>query len=187
MADKGRSYIVFVDETGFMLAPVLRRTWAPRGETPIIKVSEPHGRISVIGALALRQDPTRFAFYFHLLQDNANFNGKSVAKFVEHIRQLLDGPITLLWDEYCIHRAKPVKEYLRKNPSIRAEEFPPYAPELNPVDYVWSYVKYGRLANYCPHGLPELRQRITAELASVAEQPRLLRGLFSRTGLRLED
>jgi putative transposase len=78
-----------------------------------------------------------------------------------------------------------VKEYLRKNPTIEAEQFPPYAPELNPVDYVWSYVKYGRLANYCPHNLAELRRRVTQELTSVAGQPKLLRALFSRKGLPL--
>ena len=108
-------------------------------------------------------------------------------RFVANIRELLHGPITLLWDEYCIDRARPVKEYLRNNPSVEAEEFPPYAPELNSVDYVWSYVKYGRLANYCAQNLTELRQRVTEELNSVAEQPNLLRALFSRTGLALDD
>ena len=185
MTDEARSYIVFVDETGFMLAPVVRRTWAPRGKTPILKISDPHGRISVIGAMTLQRDTFEFGFYFHLLEDNANFNGNSVANFVAQVDQLLNSPMTLVWDEYCIHRAKPVKEYLRKNPTIEAEEFPPYAPELNPVDYVWSYVKYGRLANYCPRNLAELRLRVTQELTSVAQQPNLLRALFSRTGLPL--
>lgn len=170
-----------------MLGPVLRRTWAPRGKTPVIKVTKPHERISVIGAMTLQREPIHFGFYFHLLEDNANFNGKSIATFVAQVRKLLHGPITLLWDEYCIHRARPVTGYLRKNRSIEVEEFPPYAPELNPVDYVWSYVKYGRMANYCPQDLTELRQRVTEELSSVAEQPHLLRALFSRTGLALED
>jgi transposase len=59
-----------------------------------------------------------------------------------------------------------VKNYLSKNP-IEVEELPPYAPELNPVDYVWSYVKYARLANYCPHNLFELRKTIMVELTRV--------------------
>jgi hypothetical protein len=65
-------------------------------------------------------------------------------------------------------------------------EFPEFPPELNPVDYVWSYVKYGRLANYCPHDTVELRERVTAELTGVSKHPRLLRSLFMRTGLTLE-
>ena len=187
MADKEYSYLVFIDETGFMLAPVLRRTWAPRGKTPVLKVTEPHGRISAIGAMTLQRDSFDFGFHFQLLGDNINFNGNSVAKFVADIRHVLNGPITLIWDQYCIHRAKPLREYLQMNPSIEVEELPPYAPELNPVDYVWSYVKYGRLANYCPHHLAELRQSVTTELTRVAGQPRLLRALFSRTGLSLDD
>jgi transposase len=79
-----------------------------------------------------------------------------------------------------------VKKLLEENHSIEIEALPPYAPELNPVDYVWSYVKYGRLANYCPFDLAELRKTVTAELTLVTQQPKLLRSLFSHTGLTLD-
>ena len=127
MKSADRSFIVFVDEAGFMLAPVVRRTWAPRGRTPILKVSDPHGKISVIGAMALQREPISFSFYFHLLEDNANFKGRSVAAFLKYVRGQLDGTITLLWDEYCIHRARPVMEYIEATPTIEVAEFPPYA------------------------------------------------------------
>jgi transposase len=136
--------------------------------------------------MVLQRRPIRFTFHFHLLDDNVNCKGESVASFVKRVRETLNGPITVLWDDYCIHRAKPVKDYVERIGSIEIEEFPPYAPELNPVDYVWSYIKYGRLANFCPKGLSELREAVTKELVSVAEQPRLLRALFSRTGLSLD-
>jgi transposase len=80
-----------------------------------------------------------------------------------------------------------VKDFLDGTPSIEVVEFPPYAPELNPVDYVWPCVKYDRLANYRPRNLAELRQRITEELTLVAEQPGLQKALFSRAGLPLDD
>lgn len=63
--------------------------------------------------------------------------------------------------------------------------FPPYAPELNPVDRVWGYVKYNRLPNYCPNTLAELRARLMAEFFRVQTQPKLLRSLFDSTGLTL--
>jgi transposase len=72
------------------------------------------------------------------------------------------------------------------NPSIEIVELPPYAPELNPVDYVWSYVKYARLSNFCPYDLFELRKAVTEELTNVKKHPRLLRALFSGTGLTLD-
>jgi transposase len=185
--EKEHSYIVFVDETGFMLGPLVRRTWAPRGQTPVLKLTTPHERISAMGAMTIRRSPVRFGFYFELLPDNANFKGPSVAKFLDHLRHKLGGTITLIWDEIRIHSARPVHDWLSQHSSVEVEELPPYAPELNPVDYVWSYVKYGRLANYCPHDTVELRERVTMELTRVSRRPRLLRSLFLHTGLTLED
>jgi len=169
-----------------MLGPLVRRTWAPRGKTPVIRVTTPHERISGIGAMTIRRSPLRFGFHFQLLPDNMNFEGHSTAAFLYRLRQRLRGPITLIWDQIRIHSATPVKEFLSKNPSIEVVEFPPYAPELNPVDYVWSYVKHARLANYCPHDLFELRKTISEELTNVKRHPRLLRSLFSGTGLTLD-
>jgi len=81
---------------------------------------------------------------------------------------------------------KPVRDYLAAHRRVVVEPFPPYAPELNPVDYVWSYVKYDRLPNYCPSGLSELRQRITAEFRRLQKRPDLLESLFQRAGLPLD-
>src|SRR5260370_7254848 len=83
-AQKRHAYIVFVDESGFMLAPLLRRTWAPRGCTPIVRISGPHGRISVIGAITISPERRRFSFYFQLSADNANFRGESAVQFINH-------------------------------------------------------------------------------------------------------
>lgn len=185
-AEEKESYIVFVDETGFMLDPLVRRTWAPRGQTPVIRVTAPHERISAIGAMTIRRSPVRFGFHFHLLPDNWNFQGRSVAAFLNDLRHRLRGPITLVWDQIRIHSAEPVKKYLSRHPGIEVEELPPYAPELNPVDFVWSYVKCARLGNYCPHDLIELRNTVMAELTRVKKSPRLLRSLFSGTGLTLD-
>ena len=180
-----KSYVVFIDEAGFMLNPLVRRTWAPRGKTPVIQVFKPHERISVVGAMTLALRTKRFGFQFHLLPDNANFCGEDIVDFIKGIRRKLRGNITLLWDMIEIHRAKPVMNCVAKHQTVRLEYFPPYAPELNPVDQVWSYVKYGRLANYCPDSLTELRERITAEFDRLTKQPDLLASLFCHTGLTL--
>jgi transposase len=180
------SYIVFIDEAGFMLDPLVRKTWAPRGKTPVIRVTTPHERISVIGAMTLRRSPVRFGFHFHLLPDNMNFHGNSVAAFLTHLRATLHGPVTVLWDEIRIHSSFPVRDFLLSHPDVEIVQFPPYAPELNPVDYVWSYVKYARLSNYCPKDSIELRETVFNELSRVKRSPRLLRSLFSGTGLSLD-
>lgn len=109
-----------------------------------------------------------------------------MVQFVEHVSRKVRGPITLLWDQIPIHRAKPVKNYLARHQRLVVEPFPPYAPELNPVDNVWSYVKYHRLPNYTPRNLHELRMRITAEFYRLQNRPDLLRAFFKHTGLSLD-
>jgi len=184
-ARRRHAYIVFADEAGFMLDPVRRRTWAPRGHTPVIKLSEPHGRISVIGAITISPKRTHFGFHFHLLADNANFHGDSVVRFIEEVHRRVRSPVTLVWDAIPIHSARPVRDYLGAHRTIVVEPFPPYTPELNPVDNVWGYIKYNRLANYTSYNLDELRKRITAELRRLQKRPDLLESFFNRTGLGL--
>src|SRR5262249_15453821 len=74
-----KAWLVFIDETGFMLGPVIRRTFAPRGHSPVIKQTDPHRKISVIGALLISPYRRRFRFQFHLLDDDLNSRGPSVA------------------------------------------------------------------------------------------------------------
>lgn len=75
-----RAHIAFVDETGFKLEPTLRRTWAPRGRTPVNKVTNPHARISAIGTIALSPVLRRLGFFYHLLPNNLNFRGPETAR-----------------------------------------------------------------------------------------------------------
>jgi hypothetical protein len=152
---KRHAYIVFVDEPGFMLEPLLRRTWAPRGCTSVVKISEPHGRISVIGEITISPERRHLSFYFQLSADNANFRGESVVQFIELVRQKVRRPITHFWDQILIHRAKPVKDYCARQRRLVVEAFPPYAPGLSPADNVCSYVKYDRLPNYTARHLHE--------------------------------
>jgi transposase len=127
-----------------------------------------------------------FSFYFQLSADNANFRGESVVQFIELVRNKVRGPITLMWDQIPIHRAKPVMDYFAIHRRLVGEAFPPYAPELNPVDNVWSYVKYNRLPNYTPQNLDELRKRMTAEFYRLQKRRDLPRSFFKHTGLSLD-
>jgi putative transposase len=152
----------------------------------VIKIAEPHERISVIGAISVSPVRQRFGFHFHLLEDNANFRGASLVRFIKEVRSKMRGPITLLWDEIPIHRSKPVMDHLGKHRTIVVEPFPLYAPELNPVDNVWSYVKWGRLPNYAPLDLIELRKRLTKEFRRLEKRPALLKAFFTHTALPLD-
>jgi len=180
------NHLVFVDEAGFMLNPLVRKTWAPRGCTPAIKSFDSHARISVIGAMTISPKRSHCGFYFHLLNDNANFSGYSIVEFIKIVARKIRSPMILLWDAIPIHRSKPVINYVKRQRRIIVEPFPPYAPELNPVDMVWGYVKYDRLPNYSPPNLAELRKHVKSEFRRLQKQPKLLEALFSRTGLSLD-
>ncbi|MCX6925113.1 MAG: IS630 family transposase [Verrucomicrobia bacterium] len=180
------AYLAFIDESGFMLAPTLRRTYAPSGHAPVETVTDPHAKISIIGAITLTPDYQRVNLVFDLSADNANFNGQSIAAFLRLLRERVNNPITVIWDSVRIHLSQPVTDYLSRNGNIVSETFPPNAPELNPADGVWSHIKYGRLPNYTPFGLSELRRTVTSELKRLQRQPHLLRAFIRRTKLSFE-
>ena len=180
-------YIVFIDEAGFMLEPLSRTTWALRGHRPALKISEnPHDRISVIGAMTIKMETKQFGFLFRLSQDNTNFRGHSVASFLDHLYKKLHRRINLVWDSIKIHSAEPVNIFLALHPAIKVFFFPTYAPELNPVDNAWGYIKHNRLANFCPHDLVELLKHVRAELFRIQKRPDLLESMFHHTGLNLD-
>jgi transposase len=185
---RGRhAYLAFIDESGFMLAPTLRRTYAPSGRAPVEKVTDPHARISVIGAITLTPEYHGVNLTFDLSPDNANFNGQSIAAFLRLLHERVKHPITVIWDSVGIHLSQPVADYLSRNGSIVSETFPPNASELNPADGVWSHIKYGRLPNYTPFDLAELRRTLTTELKRLQRQPHLLHAFIRRTKLSFEE
>jgi hypothetical protein len=184
-ASRRGAHLVFLDESGFMLAPLIRRTYAPRGNPPVCKVADPHGKISAIGAMTISPRRRQFGFCFDLLGDNANYRGDTVVPFLERLHGWIRGPITVLWDAIPIHRANPVTRFLRKRRTIVAELFPRYAPDLNPVDKIWFHVKFNCLPNFAPARLSDLRVHVQAELYRLQRRPEVLKSLFHMT--RLSD
>jgi transposase len=180
------AYLAFADEAGFMLLPTLRKTFAPRGSRPAIRVSEPHGRISTACAITVSPKRRSLNLFFHLLPDNTNFTGNSISRFLEHIRRKIRAPLTIIWDSIPIHSAEPVRMFLRHHHDVVLEMIPQYAPELNPADGVWSYVKYGRLANYVPLDLAALRRRVKRELAALKRKPELLLSFIRKSQLAID-
>jgi transposase len=181
------AHLAFVDETGFMLNPLVRRTFAPRGKTPVIRVADPHARISAIGAITVDPRRERVVLVHHMLGDNANFRGPGIAYFVRKLhKEIGGGPLTILWDRITIHSCEEVERYLRGAAGVVAEAFPPYAPKLNPADGIWGYVKYGRLSNYTPPDLDLLRTTVTTELDRLGQDEELLRSFVRHAKLPLD-
>jgi transposase len=169
--------LAFIDEAGFMLEPTARRTYAPCGQTPILVISGPHQRISTIAAVVVCPRTGRVRMEYGMLADNVNFRWPAVLQFVRTLRSKLGRPLMVFWDQIAIHTCPSLRERLDEDPGLAVEPFPQYAPELNPADGVWRYVKYGRIPNYAPPDLGALRSTLTAELGRVRRRPDLLGGV----------
>jgi transposase len=184
---RGRAaHLVFLDESGFLLTPSVRRTLAPRGQTPVLDAWDRRDRLSAISCVTVSPRRRRLNLYFELLPTNANVHGEDVVAFLRRLRQALPGPITVLWDRNQIHsRSKAVGAYLAGHPEIVVEDLPGYAPELNPDEHVWGRTKYGRLANLAADDAQELWDYVVGELIELKYRPDLLASFIRKSGLSL--
>jgi transposase len=186
-AEERKAHLVFRDESGFQLTPTVRRTYAPRGKTPIQGAWHRKGRISAISAVTVSPVRRRPNLYFRLLPDNTNAHGEDTVAFLAQLRDQIRGPMTIVWDRSKIHgRSSVVKAYLAKHPEIVTEDFPGYAPEANPDEGVWGWTKYHRLPNYAPEDTRELRFRLWEELSALRERPDLLASFIRHAGIPLQ-
>ena len=102
-----------------MLTPTVRRTLAPRGQTPIHHCWDRRDRISAISAITISPIRKRRGLYFTLLADNENVHAEDVVSFLRQLKRHLPGPITIIWDRSKVHdRSKVVQAYLAKHPDI---------------------------------------------------------------------
>ena len=157
-----KAHVAFLDESGFFLTPLVRRTLAPCGQRVVLTCSAKHDRVSTIGCVTLSPRVMRVNFYFQLLI-NQNANGKESVKFLQYLTGQVPGEWSIVWDRSRIHsRSKEVREWLQKHPQVVVEDFPAYAPDANPEEWVWSWAKYGKMCNLCPAGVEELYDHVLA-------------------------
>lgn len=165
------------------MAPLLRRTWAPRGRTPILyQRGRSREKVSAIAALSVSPKRRRVGLYFSLAA-NRNVRGDWVVWFLRQLLRHLRGPVVLLWDRLGVHQSQLVGCFLERRPRLHREWFPPYAPELNPVEAIWGYVKSNPLANFAPHDTDELLRVTTRHASRLQRQPTLLRAAIRSTPL----
>jgi transposase len=170
---------VFLDESGFMLQPLRRRTWAPRGQTPLQFAWDRHDRFSVLGALSLAPWALRIGLYFRVFDHNVT--AVDVMEFVKQLHRQLRRRLILVWDRWSVHRS--AARQLTQYDWLQVEYLPAYAPELNPVEQVWNHTKYGDLANFVPADADDLRQSIFDSLARQRADPRLKYSCFRHAEL----
>lgn len=163
-----------------MLIPPVRKTWAPRGQTPVIHHWYRHDRISAISALTVSPQRRRLGMYFRLSQDNIRCD--DVADFLRQVLRHLRGNVIVVWDNARIHRGQPIRDLCRRYRRLHLEPLPPYAPQLNPVEAVWSHAK-GKLANGRPDDKTELHQEVFETVSALRGSQRHLRAFIHKSAL----
>ena len=167
------------------MLPTVRRTWAPKGRTPLLHHrTRSHKKVSAIGALTLSPKRRHLGLYLHWHPDR-NITQRELLVFLRDLRAHLAGAIILVWDRLAAHRAAAARLREASCRRIEIEWLPPYAPELNPVEYLWSNCKYHRLANHGLFHLDDIEAQARHEAESIASQQSLLRSFVQATGLSL--
>lgn len=167
---------MFLDESGFMLQPVVRRTWAPRGQTPVLDCWDRHDRLSVISALTVSPVRRKLGLYFDICDHN--ITADDFTEFVARLLKKIGRPITLVIDRWQVHRSGVRRLEERFGRRIQVEWLPAYAPELNPVEHVWGHTKHSDLANYVPEDTLQLGRGVAESLRDKQTNQALLRSFF---------
>ena len=154
-ARRQAAWIVFQDESGISEQPSVRRTWAPKGETPVLIHAFNWKKLSVCAALGYRWDGRRCRVWFQTRP--GSYNAESLIGFLKDLKKHLRGQKAILvWDGLPAHKSRDMKAYLDTQAIwLRVERLPGYSPDLNPVESLWGNIKGQELANRCAENLGE--------------------------------
>jgi len=177
-ARKEARTIVFIDESGFYLGPVVAKTWSPANIRPILHAPVRREHLSVIGGMTLDGG-------LYIQVHRSSVGGHGAVQFVSHLLRHLPGPILLLWDRARIHRSVELKEFRKLDTidRLKIEYFPPYAPEVDPQEYVWHHLKHVDLRNLTSHSLDDLWLHLRTATKRLRARAGVLRNLARHAGL----
>lgn len=171
-----------LDESGFSQQPPVQRTWAPQGRTPVLRVPFNWKRLSAMGALAVSPDLRRVRTFLGLR--TGNVDAAAVVGFLRCLRRHLRAPVLLVWDRLGAHLSRATQEYLAcQRHWLQVEWLPAYAPELNPVEYLWSYLDRTTLANFSADDLAQLTAQARRGRRRLWRKPDLALAFLKHSGL----
>jgi transposase len=176
-ARRERRTLVWVDQAGFYLLPSVVRSYAMRGQTPILRAALEYDHLSVISAL-------RVSGRLLVKMQERAYDGEAVVGFLRQVLRHIEGKLLIIWDGAPIHRSKAVKAFLAAGGAkrIHLEQLPGYAPDLNPDEGVWRYLKYVELKNVCCPHLAHLRHELRLAIARLRHKRDVLGGCITQCG-----
>lgn len=182
-AARQHAWIFFQDESGISEQPPVRRTWAPKGETPVLTHSFNWHKASVSAAIGYRWDGRRSRLISQTI--DGSYNAERLVTFLDELKRRMRGQkVILIWDGLPAHRSRQMNDYLRRQRDwLRVERLPGYAPDLNPVEMLWANVKGSELANRCAGHLGEVVEALNRGLDRVLQSCTLPFSFLHHAGL----
>lgn len=171
---------MFYDEFGFSFLERLWRTWAPRGQRPILRRVTKDRRV-LTTAVGLTWSGKIYKRHF-----DGGMDSDGVITALEYLRRFMPEGFILICDRAPIHTSETTLRYFFEHPEIIVEPLPKYAPELNPEEYCHGNVK-GRLANVTPADRQHVRQFVDRGFARLRHRPDLLLSFVHAAGLPLKQ
>jgi putative transposase len=182
--------LCFEDEAGQNLRPPKARTWAPRGHTPVVRVSgKGSGRVSVAGLACYKPGARSRLFYRARVHRGRKGERRSMseadyASLVTAAHNQLQAPVILIWDNLNTHISTAMRAFIEAHPDWLTEaRLPAYAPGLNAVEGAWANMKNG-LGNLAAADVDQLAAIIKNRLKSIQYRPALIDAFLAQTGLR---
>ena len=167
------AHIVFCDESGFMMIPPVRRTWAAVGQPPIVRHYYRRARVSVIGGLSVSPKRRRLGLYLRM--HPKNISQEEVYDSLSYLLRHLRGHVIVVWDGASIHDPRSLSELLRKYSRLNLERLPAYAPQPNPIETTWHATTHP-LANGRTEDIHDLGRALLKRLRQARAYQSTLRG-----------
>ncbi|MDQ0596021.1 transposase [Streptomyces canus] len=185
------AYIVFEGEAGFAMTPPHARTWSRRGRYPVVRVRGRSRRRISIAALACYKPGERprliYRPRFHLPWKGArkSFAWTDYRDLAVRAHLQLGAPIVLVWDNLNTHRSAGMRQYAADHDWLTIFQLPSHAPDLNPVEGIWSLLRRGALANVAFTDPDHLTRTLRRALSQIQHRPDLIDGCLTETGLTI--
>ena len=168
--------ILFIDESGLSQRPTRVRTWALNGHSPVVQFHFNWDHVSIIAGMHLAGVTFR-------LHDGA-IKKEQVIEFLKALKAHYRRRLLIIWDGARPHCSRLVRDYVDSTDGqIVVERLPAYAPELNPVEYLWAWLKRHALANFCPDTLTELHHGARSKLKSAQRRSTIITACWSQANL----
>ena len=156
------------------------RTWSPRGQTPVLRVRLTRDHLSAISGITM--DGRLF-----LQVRPASYDAAAVVRFLRVLLRKVRGKVIVIWDGSPIHRGQEIKDFLKRGAAKRLhlEQLPGYAPDLNPDEGIWNYLKRVELGNVCCSNLDRLQRELIRARERLRHKRDVIRSCSKQCGYSL--